>query len=249
METNEGIKKFPVVEIFGPVLQGEGAMIGVQTVFIRFGGCDYKCTMCDSMIAVDSAEIKKRALMLTAKEVIKAVGVQREAGPVEWITLSGGNPCMWDIIDVVMGLKELGMKLAVETQGSIYQHWLKYCDNITISPKGPGMGTWTEPKDVRKFSDSIRLDQKGINLKIVIFGDPDLEYAKKVVEQCPDLPLYLSVGNPYLPEQSVEYTRQLNGLLASLRWLETKVPTIPELSHARILPQMHVLLHGNKQGV
>ncbi len=27
----------PIVEIFGPVLQGEGRMIGVQTHFVRLG--------------------------------------------------------------------------------------------------------------------------------------------------------------------------------------------------------------------
>jgi 7-carboxy-7-deazaguanine synthase len=30
----------PIIEIFGPVIQGEGAMIGKQTHFVRFGGCE-----------------------------------------------------------------------------------------------------------------------------------------------------------------------------------------------------------------
>jgi 7-carboxy-7-deazaguanine synthase len=39
-------RTFPVIEVFGPVLQGEGRMIGVQTHFVRFGYCDFRCSWC-----------------------------------------------------------------------------------------------------------------------------------------------------------------------------------------------------------
>ena len=44
-----------VSEIFGPTIQGEGALIGQPTVFVRTGGCDYRCSWCDSLHAVESA--------------------------------------------------------------------------------------------------------------------------------------------------------------------------------------------------
>ena len=44
-----------IAEIFGPTIQGEGALIGEPTVFVRAGGCDYRCAWCDSLLAVDSA--------------------------------------------------------------------------------------------------------------------------------------------------------------------------------------------------
>ncbi|TIU92326.1 MAG: 7-carboxy-7-deazaguanine synthase QueE, partial [Mesorhizobium sp.] len=43
-----------VSEIFGPTIQGEGMLIGLPTVFVRTGGCDYRCSWCDSLHAVDS---------------------------------------------------------------------------------------------------------------------------------------------------------------------------------------------------
>ena len=46
-------KLIPVVEIFGPTIQGEGAEAGVPTHFVRVGGCDYRCIWCDTMYAVD----------------------------------------------------------------------------------------------------------------------------------------------------------------------------------------------------
>ena len=44
-----------IAEIFGPTIQGEGALIGLPTVFVRTGGCDYRCSWCDSLHAVSSA--------------------------------------------------------------------------------------------------------------------------------------------------------------------------------------------------
>lgn len=43
-----------VSEIFGPTIQGEGILIGLPTVFVRTGGCDYRCSWCDTLHAVDS---------------------------------------------------------------------------------------------------------------------------------------------------------------------------------------------------
>jgi 7-carboxy-7-deazaguanine synthase len=36
-------RTYPVIEIFGPTIQGEGAEAGLATHFLRVGGCDYRC--------------------------------------------------------------------------------------------------------------------------------------------------------------------------------------------------------------
>ena len=41
-----------ISEIFGPTVQGEGPLIGCPTVFVRTGGCDYRCSWCDTLYAV-----------------------------------------------------------------------------------------------------------------------------------------------------------------------------------------------------
>ena len=41
-----------VSEIFGPTVQGEGPLIGQPSVFVRTGGCDYRCSWCDTLYAV-----------------------------------------------------------------------------------------------------------------------------------------------------------------------------------------------------
>ena len=42
------LSKIPVMEIFGPTIQGEGMVIGQKTMFVRTAGCDYSCAWCDS---------------------------------------------------------------------------------------------------------------------------------------------------------------------------------------------------------
>ena len=44
--TNE--KTLPTAEIFGPTPQGEGNRVGEKVYFIRFSGCDFRCSWCDS---------------------------------------------------------------------------------------------------------------------------------------------------------------------------------------------------------
>jgi 7-carboxy-7-deazaguanine synthase len=41
-----------ISEIFGPTIQGEGSLVGRPTVFVRTGGCDYRCDWCDTLYAV-----------------------------------------------------------------------------------------------------------------------------------------------------------------------------------------------------
>lgn len=43
-----------VSEIFGPTIQGEGALIGEPTVFVRTGGCDYRCVWYNTMHTVNN---------------------------------------------------------------------------------------------------------------------------------------------------------------------------------------------------
>src|SRR6056297_3759182 len=79
-----------VAEVFGPTIQGEGALIGVPTVFVRTGGCDFRCSWCDSLHAVDSSYRDTWAAM-SASEVLTRIEALSGAQPL-MVSLSGGNP-------------------------------------------------------------------------------------------------------------------------------------------------------------
>jgi len=259
-------KKLPVMEIFGPTIQGEGAMIGIRTSFIRFGLCDYKCTMCDSMHAVDPQRVRANAMWLTPEEIIpKLIEVQSPDGfpQAEWITFSGGNPCIHDLSELVKRIRGLDIthgnfKIAVETQGTKLPDWLHWCDVITVSPKGPGMGEVFEPEKFVQFLLGFK-HHPGFNVKVVVFSMQDIEFAKHINNLMLDEGLgdkmYLSLGNPFPPGQT-----KLEGedghitdedlkirLLNDYRILTEDLLQEPSLMNVKFLPQMHVLTWANKQ--
>ena len=129
--TRERVLKLPVLEIFGPTFQGEGRAIGQKTMFVRTAGCDYHCDWCDSAFTWDGSEKPTR---MTADEVIEALDA---LGTYDYVTLSGGNPALLaaNMAQLVSKLKARGVTLAVETQGSRWQEWLKDIDQVTLSPK------------------------------------------------------------------------------------------------------------------
>ena len=77
-----------VSEIFGPTVQGEGPLIGRPSVFVRTGGCDYRCRWCDTLYAV-LPEHRGEWTAMTAEEIVARVG-ELAGGPL-LVTLTGGN--------------------------------------------------------------------------------------------------------------------------------------------------------------
>lgn len=78
-----------VSEIFGPTIQGEGVLIGLPTVFVRSGGCDYRCSWCDSLHAVDS-NYRHEWQTMSTEEVWQEI-VRLSGGEAVMVSLSGGN--------------------------------------------------------------------------------------------------------------------------------------------------------------
>lgn len=248
-------KKIPLVEMFGPTIQGEGAVIGQQTYFMRFGLCDYKCTMCDSMNAVDPQQVRANAQWLTEGEIADKFILEKwKTDSTRWITLSGGNPCIHDLSALVSGLGKLGFKFAVETQGTKCPEWLANCEIVTCSPKGPGMGEETDFEVLDKFIDPLKY-HVGLNFKVVLFDQRDLEFAKMIYEryQQYEVPFYLSLGNPFppgdhRPNVKMSHQEHMSALVSQYRVILEDVFTDPILSQMRFLPQWHVFVWGNEKG-
>ncbi len=76
------IRTIPIVEIFGPVIQGEGAMIGVQTHFVRTGGCDYRCSWFDTPYAVLPEEVRANSISMTSAAIVAQLRDWRACAPL-----------------------------------------------------------------------------------------------------------------------------------------------------------------------
>jgi len=71
------LRTIPVLEIFGPVIQGEGPLAGQVSHFVRLGLCDYRCSWCDSMFAVDPAQVKEHAERLGDGAILNGSAICR----------------------------------------------------------------------------------------------------------------------------------------------------------------------------
>lgn len=231
-----------IAEIFGPTIQGEGALIGEPTVFVRAGGCDYRCSWCDSPHAVDS-EYRQTWKPWTTDAVWDEVSRLSGGRPLT-VSLSGGNPAIQDFGPLIEKGKSEGYRFACETQGSIAKPWFAALDTLVLSPKPPSSG---ETVDWEGFDACLSAAQGAprVVMKIVIFDETDYDWARATADRYPQLSLYLQPGNPEVdPQMPVDPQHLADRLL----WLVEK--TMRDGWFApRILPQLHVLIWGNKRGV
>ena len=231
-----------IAEIFGPTIQGEGALIGEPTVFIRAGGCDYRCSWCDSLHAVESQYRHTWAPMspdAVWNEVLRLSGRR----PLT-VSISGGNPAIQDFGPVIERGRSMGYRFACETQGSVARPWFSALDTLVLSPKPPSSG---ETVDWEAFAACVAAGARAPQtvMKIVVFDRTYYDWAKAAHARHPDLPLYLQPGNPEVdPDRPVD----LPALSDRLGWL-TETAMADGWFAPRILPQLHVLIWGNKRGV
>lgn len=239
------MSKLRIAEIFGPTIQGEGAVIGVPTVFVRAGGCDYRCSWCDSLHAVDS-RFRADWTVMSATEVFAEVERLSGGAPLA-ISLSGGNPAIQDFSELMALGQSKGYHFVMETQGSVSQSWFADLSMLILSPKPPSSG---ETVDWDKFDACIACakDTQAV-MKIVIFDAADYIWARDVAAKYPDLPLYLQPGNHTPPPaEALDAHIDMDGILDRYHWLIDKT-LADHWYRPTILPQLHVLLWGNKRGV
>ncbi|MCH4355598.1 MULTISPECIES: 7-carboxy-7-deazaguanine synthase QueE [Staphylococcus] len=235
--------KIPVLEIFGPTIQGEGRVIGRKTMFVRTAGCDYRCSWCDSAFTWDGSA-KEDIQLMTAEEIynqLKKIGGDR----FDHVTISGGNPALIKgIQDLVDLFEEKQIYTALETQGSKFQPWMRQINDLTISPKPPSSNMKTNID----ILDSVieQCIESTLNLKVVIFDDDDYEFAKMIHHRYPNIPFYLQVGNPYLDDDVDNHTEKL---LSRYEALVDRVMASNDMNQVYVLPQLHTLLWSNKKGV
>lgn len=226
-----------VSEIFGPTIQGEGVLIGLPTVFVRTGGCDYRCSWCDSLHAVDSA-FRHTWKPMDAAGIMARIEALSGGKPLT-VSLSGGNPAIQPLGPLIAAGHAKGYRFALETQGSISQPWFAQLDTLVLSPKPPSSG---ETTDWAAFERCL-IDGPETVMKIVIFDDADYAYARDAATRFPHLPLYLQPGNPVVDEAAIP-----TGIVDQMLWLIDKTMAEGWFT-PRILPQLHVILWGNKRGV
>jgi 7-carboxy-7-deazaguanine synthase len=237
--------KIPVMEIFGPTIQGEGMVIGQKTMFVRTAGCDYSCSWCDSAFTWDGSG-KHLIKQMDAEEIWKELTLLGD-DRFSFVTISGGNPALLKNLDSLISLlREKGIKIGLETQGSKWQDWFTLIDELTLSPKPPSSGMVTNYEMLDTITQRLE-SFNNFSLKIVVFDDVDFVYAKEIHKRYPNVPFFLQVGNP--DSTTVDQDTLVQNLIHQYEWLINLVVEDSELNDVKVLPQLHTYVWGNKRGV
>ena len=208
-------------EVFGPTIQGEGPQIGQPTWFVRFAGCDLRCSWCDTKYSWDTEHAEET----TAEEIASLI----PSGWTGWVCLTGGNPALYDLTELIDRLHRRGLLVSLETQGTLWQDWFYKIDSLVVSPKQGAI------LSLARIAPHV----KRACLKIVVFDRKDLAFAQDVVKNLPSsLPVIVQPG-----------TDKGHLCLSEYQWLVEKLLHDPVLKRARFLPQLHVLIWGPRRGV
>lgn len=239
-------RRIPVLEVFGPTVQGEGMVIGRKTMFVRTAGCDYQCSWCDSAFTWDGSA-KDDIRLLTAAEVIEEL-TRVGGSSFNHVTISGGNPALLPQLgELIDGLHDRGIQVALETQGSRWQPWFTDIDDLTLSPKPPSSGMETNWEVQDDIVARLQAADRRFCLKVVVFDDADLAYARIAHERYPAVPFYAQAGNGNLTE--TEPAKMLPYLVERYEWLIGQTMADDSLRSVHVLPQLHTWVWGNKKGV
>ena len=106
-------------------LQGEGRHTGRAAVFVRFAGCNLRCSFCDTDFSAFTE--------MSADDIVGRV-LSFES---RFVVLTGGEPTLQVDETLVERLHEHGCEVAMESNGTLPAP--SNLDWLTVSPKGRGL--------------------------------------------------------------------------------------------------------------
>jgi 7-carboxy-7-deazaguanine synthase len=150
-------------------LQGEGALVGLPTVFIRTAGCNLRCSYCDTTYAYEKGK------EITVGQLLRII----QSYKCSSVCITGGEPLLQkDLMTLLTALVKKKYTVSIETNGSKSVKKISGKKNVMISLdiKCPSSGM----HERMNFSN-IKLLTKNDQLKFIIQRKEDYEYAKNII--------------------------------------------------------------------
>jgi 7-carboxy-7-deazaguanine synthase len=214
-------------------LQGEGALVGVPSVFIRTSGCNLRCSWCDTPYTSWQPEGNE----LSIEQILDEVKTHH----ARHVVVTGGEPMMLpEVVPLTERLRALGLHITIETAGTVFRPVA--CDLMSISPKlsnSTPSGPWAAQHDRLRIQPETLVELMAryqYQLKFVIAQPGDLEEVQALLDSLrADRERVI-----LMPEGTVrEVLRERSMWLAE----------ICKEEGFRFSPRLHVDLYGNKRGV
>lgn len=121
-------------------IQGEGPFAGMPAIFVRFAGCNLRCTWCDT-------EFEKGARKISAEKLMDEIALLISQHECQLVVLTGGEPMLQPLTGLIALLDSHAIAVQIETAGTVWPEglteWLKeaFCPEVTfvVSPKTPDL--------------------------------------------------------------------------------------------------------------
>ncbi len=206
-------------------VQGEGPLVGVRQVFVRFAGCNLACSYCDTDFSA--------RLHLDWKGIYDFVA---ESLPVHSVALTGGEPLLQVrfLLQLLPALKDLGVRVYLETNGTLpnqlsevahFLHW------VATDVKLPSVAK--VPPQWKVHEEFVRQVPDGVNLIVkVVVSEEVSEEDRERFEA-----LLLQVDRDMIIVLQPVWGREKETVPLLLDWQRRLLRIFPH--EVRIVPQVH----------
>ena len=230
---NPAPMKGKISEIFRS-MQGEGIYAGmIEQIFIRFSGCNLKCSFCDTP--------NKRFREYTAESVLKKVKNLSKSENIHSISITGGEPLLQiNFLEHLCNmLKKNKFKTYLETNGVMYNNLkriIKSVDYVSMDfklPSSTGLITfWQEHLEFLKIAS-----KKEVFVKAVITSNTELDEIRKsseiIASVDKSIPLILQ------PVTAVNPSCNLPSSSQTFKFLKVSKEFLTDV---RVIPQLHKII-------
>ncbi len=119
---------YPIVETFYSI-QGEGLFQGRSAYFVRLWGCPVKCDWCDTKLSWQNPPTRK----MSVEEILE----DAKSFNANLAIITGGEPCMHNLLALVKAFKNAGVEVNLETSGviEVQEELFQLLDWVALSPK------------------------------------------------------------------------------------------------------------------
>nr|WP_295300871.1 putative 7-carboxy-7-deazaguanine synthase QueE [uncultured Blautia sp.] len=160
-----------VVEKFTSI-NGEGTRAGELAVFVRFKGCNLRCSYCDTMWANEADCSYEEETPEEITNYVLATGIRN-------VTLTGGEPLLQkDIRKLIYLLLQAGLRVEIETNGAV--RLAEFCEErpiFTMDYKLPSSGC-----EEHMIAENMELLEINDTVKFVCGSQEDLVKALEVIQ-------------------------------------------------------------------
>jgi len=154
-------------------INGEGLKQGELAVFIRFMGCNLRCSYCDTKYSFENPKYTDESI----DEIVKYC----ENSKINNITLTGGEPLLQNGIDILMNeLAKRDFNIEVETNGAVNIEKYKDIPNVsfTLDYKLP-----VSLMENKMITDNYNYITKMDSVKFVCGNIDDLNRMKEIINK------------------------------------------------------------------